>query len=128
MTFFERYEAVCKKRNIQPVSQLAAENLGCSKSNISAFAKNGTTPKGEVVAGAAKMLDVSADYLLGLTEKEHPIEVSEEYSENEKHIISFFRELNEEGQRAVLAVVSGLAGQDIYKNANQDGDISERIC
>ena len=128
MTFFERYEAVCKKRNIQPVSQPAAENLGCSKSNISAFAKNGTTPKGEVVAGAAKMLDVSADYLLGLTEKEHSIEVSEEYSENEKSIISFFRELNEEGQRAVLAVVSGLAGQDIYKNANQDGDISERIC
>ena len=114
MTFYERYEAVCKKRNILPVSQTAAVNLGCSKSNISAFAKNKTTPKGEVVARAAKMLDVSADYLLGLTENAHPIEVGE-YSENEVAILSFFRELNEEGQRVVIAMVSGLIAQDLYK-------------
>ena len=93
---------------------MAADNLGCSKSNISAFAKNKTTPKGEVVAGASKMLDVSADYLLGLTDNDHPIEIDLDLSETEMKILSMIRELNDDGKNAVIAMISGLMAQDIF--------------
>ena len=62
MSFYERYALCCQNKGIAPVSQVAADAMGCTKATISAFAKNGTTPKGDTVARAAMMLDVSADY------------------------------------------------------------------
>lgn len=109
------------------MSQTAADCLGCSKSNISAFAKNGTTPKGEAVAGAARMLDVSADYLLGLTDNAHPIEMLSEHTETERKALEMFRELNPEGQEAALAMISGLVSQGIYKKGDTGDSVPAKI-
>lgn len=35
MTFYERYEALCRVRGIEPCSQSTAEKLGTTRSNIS---------------------------------------------------------------------------------------------
>lgn len=116
MSFYERYLKCCKERGIHPAAQATADQLGCSRSNISTFAKTGITPKGDIVANAAKMLEVSADYLLGLTDD--PRKNDNNVSPEESELLMLFRSLNDEGQIAASAVVRGLAAQNIYKKDN----------
>ena len=115
MSFYERYSECCKQKNIAPVSQQAADKLGCSKSNISFLARNGNMPKGEIVAGAAKMLNVSSDYLLELIDLPAPLQSDEDASAALQAAVLLFRELNSDGQTAALAMLKGLSLQDIYK-------------
>ena len=67
MTFYERYEALCRVRGIDPCSQSTAEKLGTTRSNVS-YWKKGTKPNVEIVRNAANLLQTSADYLLGRTD------------------------------------------------------------
>jgi len=115
MSFYERYAQCCQQKGISPVSQFAADAIGCTKSTISTFAKTGATPRGEIVAGAAKMLDVSADYLLGLCEDPHPISLKLELTQSEKTALLLLNNLNDAGFNAALAVLAGLEAQEIYK-------------
>ena len=125
MSFYERYSLCCQNKGIAPVSQVAADAMGVTKATISAFAKNGTTPKGDTVARAAQMLDVSADYLLGLIDDPHAVEVNKELSATEEHAIALIRELNVEGAEAALAMLAGLAAQDIYKKSPAVSDLKK---
>ncbi len=125
MSFYERYAECCQRKNIAPVSQAAADMLGCTKANISALAKNATMPRGEVIAGAAKMLDVSADFLLGLTDVPFALRESKQLPAGVKEILLLLQELNEEGQVAALAMVRGLAAQNIYKKCSVSGSAQE---
>ena len=122
MSFYDRYALCCQQKGISPVSQTAADAIGCTKATISAFAKNSNTPRGDIVAGAAKMLDVSADYLLGLTDDPHPINVNLDLTKDEKEAVSILRELNEDGIEAAMAMLIGLNAQDINK---KDSAVSE---
>ncbi len=115
MSFFTRYEECCKRNHIPPVSQEAADKLGCSKSNISFLARTNTTPKGETVARAAKMLNISADYLLELTDTPRQIHSNEDVSFISQEALTLFKELNADGQTAALAMLRGLTLQNIYK-------------
>lgn len=67
MTFYERYEALCRVRGIDPCSQSTVEKLGTTRSNVS-YCKKGTKPNVEIVRNAANLLQTSADYLLGRTD------------------------------------------------------------
>ena len=125
MSFYERYALCCQNKGIAPVSQVAADAMGCTKATISAFAKNGTTPKGDTVARAAQMLDVSSDYLLGLIDDPHPVEVNKELSSTEEHAVALIRELNAEGAEAALAMLAGLSAQDIYKKSPTNSDLKK---
>ena len=120
MTFYERYEQCCQQKGIKPASQETADKLGCTKSNISHLAKAGQTPRGDLVAKFAVMLNISADYLLGLTETPYPLMKDMELEQNELKMLDLFRNLNKEGQDAALAMLSGFAGQDIYKKGALD--------
>ena len=55
MTFYERYEALCRVRGIEPCSQSTAEKLGTTRSNIS-YWKKGTKPNVEIVRSAATIM------------------------------------------------------------------------
>lgn len=112
MGFYERYAECCRERGIQPASQWAAEQLGCTRANISAFAKRKTTPNGETVARAAKMLDVSADYLLGIIDVPRKLDGTD--SGREQEMKRLMAELNGEGKDAALAMLSGLTYKDKY--------------
>ncbi len=125
MSFYERYSLCCQNKGIAPVSQVAADAMGCTKATISAFAKNGTTPKGDTVARAARMLNVSADYLLGLIDEPHAVEVNKELSTTEEQAVALIRELNAEGTEAALAMLAGLAAQDIYKKSPAFSDLKK---
>lgn len=125
MSFYDRYAECCQRKNIAPVSQSAADKLGCTKANISALSKNATMPRGEVIAGAARMLDVSADYLLGLTDNPLPLKYGMRLSENAKEALLLLIELNEDGQNAALAMIRGLASQGIYKKSPESEETQE---
>ena len=125
MSFYERYALCCQNKGIAPVSQVAADAMGCTKATISAFAKNGTTPKGDTVARAAQMLDVSSDYLLGLIDDPHPVVINKELSSTEEHAVALLRELNAEGAEAALAMLAGLSAQDIYKKSSAISDLKK---
>lgn len=115
MTFYERYAKCCHEKGIAPVSQFAADQLGCTKGTISAAAKNGTVPKGEIVAGAAKMLGVSVDYLLALTDNTHTIETNIPTDSTLAKAMAAFQLLNTKGQEAALAMLTGLSSQPVYQ-------------
>lgn len=112
MGFYERYAECCKERGIQPASQWAAEQIGCSRSNISSFAKKNTVPKGEIVARAAKMLDVSADYLLGLIDVPRKLDGTD--PSQERMMKKLIGKLNSDGKDAAIAMLSGLSDQNRY--------------
>jgi len=121
MTFYDRYARCCQEKGIAPVSQAAADAIGCTKSTISTLSKTGLIPRGDIVAGAARMLDVSADYLLGLCEDPHPIAVKPDLSKDEQEVLDTLRDLNSEGWDAALAMLTGLHAQDIYKKSFEAG-------
>lgn len=126
MSFYDRYSECCALKGIAPVSQEAADKIGCTKATISAFAKNGTTPKGEFVAGAAQMLDVSADYLLGLINTKRPIHQHGDMTGTEIDVLKMLRSLNEEGVEAAIAMLSGLCSQEIYKKHPSPESLSQK--
>ena len=68
MNFFDRYEQVCKERDLDPCAQSTASLFGSKKSTVSAWKNKNTYPKGETVAAIADAFGVSADYLLCRTD------------------------------------------------------------
>lgn len=126
MSFYDRYAECCMLKGIAPVSQKAADKIGCTKATISAFAKNGTTPKGEFVAGAAQLLDVSADYLLGLIPNKRPIHDQDDLTDTEINALKMLRSLNDEGIEAAIAMLSGLCTQEIYKKDHSSESVSQK--
>ena len=124
MNFYERYALCCKKMGIQPASQYAADQIGCSKAAITSFAKTGNAPKGEIVAGAAKMLNVSADYLLGLIDE--PVPINNSLSQDEAEFLSIIRDLNEDGLEAAEAMLYGLHTNPIYKKGGKPETVDKK--
>lgn len=115
MSFYVRYEKICKDRGIAPKGNKAAQSMGCSKAALTDLSHTGQTPRGEMVAGAAKMLNVSADYLLGLIDDPKPIEDCNDLSSDELKIIMMLRGLNEEGMIAAKSTLQGISNQNLYK-------------
>lgn len=121
MNFYDRYAKCCAQKGILPASQDTANKIGCSRSAISAFSKSGINPKGDIVAGAANLLDVSADYLLGLIEVPRPLHSPVALTKEEWAVIESLRSLNEEGVSAALAMLAGLSTQANYaKEGSKD--------
>lgn len=71
-TFYLRLSALCVRRSIS-VTTFAKNVLGVSTSAPTNW-KNGTVPSAELVCRAAQALNVSTDYLLGLTDKPERID------------------------------------------------------
>lgn len=68
MPFYERYEELCKKNGIKPISQEAGELIGVTRATISAWKRKGLAAKADVLVLIADKFGVSLDYLLGRTD------------------------------------------------------------
>lgn len=113
MTFYERYADCCKRMGIEPGSERTAQQIGCSRANISIFKKKGNTPNGDIVAGAARLLNVTADYLLGVIDTPYPLErvkTESKSSENEIKLITAYR--NHPEMQAAVNTLLGISSQD----------------
>lgn len=116
MVFTERYKKHCQIKGILPSSQFAAEKLGCTRQNISTLLRTNNVPSATIVINAAKMLEVSTDYLLGLTDIPSPIK--NDLTGEEFELLSDFKELNKDGKFVAKTVIKGLLSQGIYKKCN----------
>lgn len=136
MTFYERYAERCRISGVEPGSESTAQQIGCSRANISIFKKKGNTPNGDIVAGAARLLNVSADYLLGVIDIPHPLKINsaeKDFSENEIKLITAYRN-HPEMQTAVntlLGINSDSTGANVYQikktahNGNKNATITD---
>ena len=68
--FFLRLEELCKRNNTTPTAITLV--LGYSKGSMTHW-KKGNYPSGEIIIRFARYFNVSADYLLGLTDSPMPL-------------------------------------------------------
>lgn len=115
MSFYERYEKCCRQLNILPASQEAADGLGCTRAYISRLASTGTNPGGDIVKNAAKMLGVSSDYLLGLTDNPVALDGEKLFSPQLQRTINDLQTLNDEGLEAIGAMIRTLVDTGVLK-------------
>ena len=114
MSFYDRYSEMCKKINISPTGKYAAGCLECDRSYLSKLRKSGATPSGELVARAAIMLDVSADYLLGIINEPHPVHIHYSETMSDIEIIIENKRFNSLGKSAAEAMINGLAQNENF--------------
>lgn len=120
MSFYDRYEACCKRANVDVSSPATTAQFECSKGSPTNWKKNGTIANGVTLKKMALFFDVSADYLLELIDEPRPLKAESKLTANEGQVLLMLRELNAEGQEAAIAMLSGLMAQDIYKKYPAD--------
>lgn len=124
MTYFEKYEALCKSKNIAPSGKEAQECIGVSKGVSSAWRnKEGSLPSGDMLKKVCIFFDISADWLLGLIDTPHPLKIDsdeKDFSENEIKLITAYRN-RPEMQTAVntLLGINSDSADESDKNAYQ---------
>lgn len=84
----DRLKKVREERNYS--QEKLAELLSIGALQIWRYENGETEPKGEMLAKIAKFLNVSADYLLGLTDNPHGY-LENDLSPQEKTVISLWR-------------------------------------
>lgn len=99
-----------KQRRLQlGISQqdLAAV-LQTTQNQIWRYENEKNDPTGEVIVAIAQALDISADWLLGLTEDIKPFQGESDLTDMEREIISIMRQKSLEGQRQLVNVAKAM--------------------
>lgn len=115
----EKLLQLMKEKNIRP-AQLA-KITGLSTSTIDYIVKGKID---EMNIGVSKMvkianaLDTSVEYLYDIDEPSAEMLVQ---NQDEKRLVSLFRDLNEEGREKALSYLEDLVDTGKYKKYNQDG-------
>ncbi|MDD3960006.1 MAG: helix-turn-helix transcriptional regulator [Oscillospiraceae bacterium] len=108
------------RENAKMTARELAKRLGVSPTRLSNWENGTNRPRAEYISSISRILEVSTDYLLGIT-AENQLKVSEEssiYSSitnvdltlDEKKLLYLWREASYEGQQAALAVLSTCVG------------------
>lgn len=122
--FYERFIRACEVRNIAPTT--AIRSLDCSSGMMKSW-RDGGRPRADIVARMSVLLDVSADYLLELTdvmERRAPQEAVLE--ESERALIDALRSaddvLRQAALRSVNAILSVPAHNVTARSRRADSD------
>lgn len=113
MSFYDRYVDCCKSDGIEPASQYAAD-LGVNTGNSVCMEENGNAPRGDIVARISAHFNVSADYLLELTDEKKPIR--EPYTAQPK-ILSLYDALDADDQQKALSFLEFMLTDGKYQVA-----------
>ena len=100
MTFYERFEATCKSKNLDPTGRELEKIM---KERITTFSRTtpnkwktgGNNPKSEFITALADILEVSTDYLLCRTDD--PTDYAHQpktLTETEKRLLQMFRQMD----------------------------------
>lgn len=95
-----------KQRRLQlGISQQdLAEVLQTTQNQIWRYENGKNDPTGEVIVSIAQALDISADWLLGLTDEVKPFHGESDLSDVEREMITIMRQKSPEGQRKLVDV------------------------
>lgn len=85
--FYDLYCDLCAQRDLSPSK--AAETIGISKANVSAWKNKGYTPRGKALNDIADFFGVSVDYLLGKEEQKEKAPANAEGEEDPLSQVSF---------------------------------------
>lgn len=99
MTFYDRYEILCKEQGFSPNSPTSFDIAGVSSGAISGW-KKGSMPKGDALCRIAEHFSVTTDYLLGLSELRKPQPST--LTEHELLLLKAFREADAAGQQNII--------------------------
>ena len=92
LNFWTAYEQHCGYAGIEASSQSTADLWGVSRSAISAWKKNKTIPRGDILAKMSCYFSTPIECLLGLPEK----------NDIQNTVLALFDALDSENQKAVL--------------------------
>jgi transcriptional regulator with XRE-family HTH domain len=92
LNFWGAYELYCSCAGIETSSQSTADLWGVSRSAISAWKKNKTIPRGDILAKMSCYFNAPIECLLGLPEKK----------DHQNTVLALFNALDSENQKAVL--------------------------
>lgn len=82
-----------------------AAAVGKDQKQIWRYENGQSDPTGEVLAELAKVLDTTADWLLGLTDiKDRPLRCREDLSQDERDLIEIYRRKPSEKRRQIVEV------------------------
>jgi transcriptional regulator with XRE-family HTH domain len=116
MSFYERFESLCKERGLRPQSDEIIEITGVSSPAITGW-KKGSAPKADVLIRIATYFGVSVDYLLGMESKNDILmeradlilKASDaDITEQEKTLLAMFRSTSEEGRLRIIQAVMNI--------------------
>lgn len=113
--FFEQVEKLCKLKGISPTDFVENE-LHMSRSNVTKW-KSGKVPKSDTVQKVAAYFNASVDLLLGNEQKNKPTDEFGRLNNNEKMLLSAFRELSSDQQDMILRAAG--ASPENIKKANE---------
>ena len=80
MNFYDRYKYLCGLKRLSPQSKEVLDAIGVTSGTVTGWSR-GATPKPEIISNIARYFDISADYLLGLSDIPHFENTVEEMTE-----------------------------------------------
>ena len=96
-------------------------DIQISKNSIDNWEKRRNIPPGDIVAKIAQYFNVSADYLLGLTDDTAPSKrTSDTLSGSEQEMLSAYRQLDDSDQGEVRGYINGMLTKEKYKIHNEE--------
>lgn len=110
--FRERLAEILKERGME--QKKLAEMVGVSSKAISAYVRGKADPSLEKFAKIAEALDVSADYLLGLSDEPKPLKQTnngEPYADEIRTIRKAYRHMSSRERKVVMQLIRGLVGE-----------------
>lgn len=116
MSFYERFEALCKGKGLRPQSDEIIKMTGVSSPSITGW-KNGSAPKADVLIRIAAYFNVSIDYLLGVEDQNTALMkrafdiLDGDTSEQEKALLAMFRSTSEEGRLRIIQSVMNICDE-----------------
>ncbi len=111
MSFYDRYETICRMRGLRPMSQQAADLIGASRGRISKWKTDGYTPRGDFVQHVADCLRTTPEYLLGKTDDPTPPR-----TDKNSEMLLHYNRLDESDQAKVDSFILGLLSSDKYEH------------
>ena len=117
MDFYERYAAVCELKGLKPCSQKTADIIGCTKAAISVWKNKHFMPQGNVIYKVAVGLNVSADYLLGLSSSMTVDKVAS--AGVPARVADLYNSLDDADRAKLEAYAEGLLANDKYRTGKR---------
>jgi transcriptional regulator with XRE-family HTH domain len=108
MQIIDKIIELMNEKNVK--ASVLSLKLGLNKNAISDWKRNIAKPSTEAIAKIARYFDVSADYLLGLTDNPTPAQTPSEPSQ----IQTLFDMLNRDNQVSALGYIEGMLSEQGY--------------
>lgn len=117
----ERIKILAKEKNTKVKDVCKGAGVG-EKFVSNMGGSSGSYPQSDKIAKVALFLDVSIDYLLGISEQKKPLANIGRDDEKKDRLISNYEKLNAEGQEKLVGYSDDLVDTNKYVKSNVGAD------